>query len=86
MSASLVGSEMCIRDRICTNSEPPFPDRGGRRRRRASRGASGARICIVGGSELLQISSRGEGRLTRWASWDRELPGWISRPGPILTG
>eukprot|EP00969_Alexandrium_andersonii_P115709 5116773-Alexandrium_andersonii.AAC.1 len=33
------------------------------------------------GSELLQIPSRGEGRLARRASWDRELPGWILGPG-----
>eukprot|EP00969_Alexandrium_andersonii_P023467 1024696-Alexandrium_andersonii.AAC.1 len=29
---------------------------------------------------------RGEGCLTRRASWDREPPGWILRPGPIVTG
>eukprot|EP00969_Alexandrium_andersonii_P300537 13286794-Alexandrium_andersonii.AAC.1 len=29
--------------------------------------------------------SRGEGRLARRPSWDRELPGWTLRPGPILT-
>eukprot|EP00969_Alexandrium_andersonii_P178622 7897563-Alexandrium_andersonii.AAC.1 len=41
MSASLVGSEMCIRDSM-----------SGRRRCRASRGASGVRICNIGGSDL----------------------------------
>eukprot|EP00969_Alexandrium_andersonii_P030894 1349026-Alexandrium_andersonii.AAC.1 len=38
-----------------------------------------------GGSEFLQSSSLGEGRLTRRASWGRELPGWILRPRPVLT-
>eukprot|EP00969_Alexandrium_andersonii_P373667 15484557-Alexandrium_andersonii.AAC.1 len=39
-----------------------------------------------GGSEFLQSSSRGEGRLARRASWDRELPGRSLRLGPNLTG
>eukprot|EP00969_Alexandrium_andersonii_P278601 12314640-Alexandrium_andersonii.AAC.1 len=51
-----------------------------RRRRRAKHGASGARLWKGGGSEFLQISSRGEGSLARRASWDRELPGRILRP------
>eukprot|EP00969_Alexandrium_andersonii_P125535 5549527-Alexandrium_andersonii.AAC.1 len=50
--------------------------RGGRRRRRASRG---------GGSGFLQIPSRGEGCLAHRASRDRDLPGWILGTGPILT-
>eukprot|EP00969_Alexandrium_andersonii_P307187 13579179-Alexandrium_andersonii.AAC.1 len=29
-------------------------------------------------SEFLQTLSRGGGRLAHWASWDRDLPGWIS--------
>eukprot|EP00969_Alexandrium_andersonii_P291873 12899815-Alexandrium_andersonii.AAC.1 len=48
--------------------------RGGPLRRRASRSASGARICNTGGSEFLLILSHGEGRLACWASWDRDLP------------
>eukprot|EP00969_Alexandrium_andersonii_P192715 8512870-Alexandrium_andersonii.AAC.1 len=42
-------------------------------------------MVVGGGSEFVQIPSRGEGRLARRASWDRDLPGWILRPGPSLT-
>eukprot|EP00969_Alexandrium_andersonii_P177363 7843422-Alexandrium_andersonii.AAC.1 len=38
------------------------------------------------GSEFLQVPNRGEGRLARRASWDRDLSGRILRPRPILTG
>eukprot|EP00969_Alexandrium_andersonii_P279047 12332858-Alexandrium_andersonii.AAC.1 len=48
--------------------------RGGRLRRRASRGASGAQICNKEGSSCLQIPSRGEDRVARWASWVCDLP------------
>eukprot|EP00969_Alexandrium_andersonii_P223725 9881223-Alexandrium_andersonii.AAC.1 len=50
--------------------------RGGRRKRRASCGASGARFCSGGCSEFLQTPSRREGRSAHWVSWDRELLGW----------
>eukprot|EP00969_Alexandrium_andersonii_P194558 8593080-Alexandrium_andersonii.AAC.1 len=40
---------------------------------------------MAGGSEFSQIPSSGEATLARRASWDRDLPGWIWRPGPILT-
>eukprot|EP00969_Alexandrium_andersonii_P004674 201645-Alexandrium_andersonii.AAC.1 len=36
-------------------------------------------------NEVMQIPGREEGRLARRAIWDRDLPGWILRPGPILT-
>eukprot|EP00969_Alexandrium_andersonii_P299125 13224025-Alexandrium_andersonii.AAC.1 len=48
MSASLVGSEMCIRDSRCTAR---------RKRRRAKRGASCAWTCGMGGLRLLPIRS-----------------------------
>eukprot|EP00969_Alexandrium_andersonii_P243276 10746148-Alexandrium_andersonii.AAC.1 len=47
--------------------------RGGRLRRRASRGASSAQICKRG-LLCLQIPSRGEGGVARWEGWDRDLP------------
>eukprot|EP00969_Alexandrium_andersonii_P267584 11825619-Alexandrium_andersonii.AAC.1 len=42
-------------------------------------------ICIVVGSEFPQTPSRGEGRLARRTSWDRDLLGWMLVPGPTST-
>eukprot|EP00969_Alexandrium_andersonii_P350032 15432384-Alexandrium_andersonii.AAC.1 len=50
--------------------------RSGRRRCRVKRGASGAWICVVGASEILQIPSRGEGPLGP--------PGGLGPPPPGL--
>eukprot|EP00969_Alexandrium_andersonii_P331087 14634254-Alexandrium_andersonii.AAC.1 len=54
-----------------------------RRRHRAKRGASGARLWRVGLRISKDILSRGAGGLARWASWDRAVPGWILKPGQL---
>eukprot|EP00969_Alexandrium_andersonii_P066876 2948644-Alexandrium_andersonii.AAC.1 len=36
-------------------------------------------------SEFLQFPNHREGRLARRARWDRELPDWMLRHGPLLT-
>eukprot|EP00969_Alexandrium_andersonii_P328531 14517076-Alexandrium_andersonii.AAC.1 len=63
---------MCIRD---------SPSAGGD----ALRGTPPALGSALGGCEFRQTPSCRDGRLARWASCDRDLPGWIMGPRPILT-
>eukprot|EP00969_Alexandrium_andersonii_P367508 15470881-Alexandrium_andersonii.AAC.1 len=68
------------------NSEPlTMQIRAPEAPREARRAAPPAPVFAKRGSEFLQIPSRGEGRTACRASWDRDHPGWMSGPQPILT-